>query len=86
MAAGEQGYGVGAEDGVSRIEHDVGEFCEVGGRGEKSGLGSNAAEDAGVFVKDFALDDSLAERLIIDGRRDLRADFYWWIEGCVGHG
>ena len=61
MAAGEEGYGSGAEDGVASVEHGVGESCQVFGGGEESGVGSYAAEDAGVFVLGFALDDSLAE-------------------------
>ena len=47
--------------GRPAVEHGLGEFREVFGGGEKSGVGGYAAEDAGVFVLDFALDDSLAE-------------------------
>ena len=61
MAAGEEGYGFGAEDGLASVEHGLGEFGEVFGGGKKSGVWGYSAQDAGVFVLNFALDDSLAE-------------------------
>src|ERR1700692_4368405 len=61
FAAGEEGEGFWGGGGVASREEGVGVFCQVWGGGEESGMGGHAAEDAGVFVLDFALDDFLAE-------------------------
>jgi len=64
----------------------MGEFCEVCGSGEEAGVGGYAAEDAGVFVLDFALDNSLAKGFIVCRWRNLWADLQWRIEGGIRHG
>ena len=61
MAAGEERNGFWAEDGASAEEHGMGEPADVFGGREKSRVTGDSAEDAGVFVLDFALDYFLAE-------------------------
>ncbi len=61
FAAGEEGDGFGAEDGAASVQQGVSEAGQVFRCGEEAGVSGDAAQDAGVFVLDFALDDSLAE-------------------------
>src|SRR5258708_15380582 len=73
------------QDGISAVEHSVGEFGHVFGSREDSGVSGNAAQYGSVFVVDFALDDPIAESLIIHGRRNVRANFGRRIEGGATH-
>ena len=57
----------------ARREHDVGEASEILGIGEETGVSGNAAEHEGVFVLDFALNDSVPESAVIGGRRNFGA-------------
>ncbi len=44
------------------MEHSVGEDGDIFGGGEKASVSGDAAEDVGVFILNFALDDSVTER------------------------
>src|SRR5579863_7407120 len=86
FAAGEERDSFGAEDGVSTVEHGVGEAGKVFGGREKAGVAGNAAQHAGVFILDFALDDFLAKGAVVGGGRDLSAGVGGRIECSVDHG
>src|ERR1700733_4477926 len=85
FAAGGEGYGFGAEDRASVVQHGLGEFCQVFCGGEKSSVGGYSTEDAGVFVLDFALDWFFSESSIVLGGRNGCTDFQGGIECGVGH-
>lgn len=85
FAAGEEGDGLGAEDGTC-AEHGLGKSCDIFGGGEQAGVSSDTAEDESIFVLDFALDDAMAERAIVDGGRNFRAHLGGRVERRAGHG
>ena len=66
----------GRRMGAAGVEHGMGELGEIGGGREKPGVSGYAAEDAGIFVLHFALDDAIAESaaggVIASARRGLR--------------
>jgi len=86
FTAGEEADGFGAEDGAASVKHSVGEACEIFGGRKQTGVGGDAAEDVGVFVLDFALDDSVAEGAVVGRGWNLSARFFGRVECGVGHG
>src|SRR5437764_6990426 len=58
---------------------------EISGCGKNSRVASNSFHNTGVFVLDFALNDSVSEGPIICGRRSLRFPLCWRIECGMRH-
>ena len=66
-------------------QHAVGKDGDVVGGGEESGVSGDATHEAGVLVVNPALDDAMAEGLVVDGGWNLLAPLCGRAETCAGH-
>src|SRR5260221_13429722 len=85
MPTGEKQYCLRTKDGCTAAQHAKSEPRHIFGGGEEASVSSDATEDISILVIHFALNDAVAEIMIVERRWNLGLPLHRRIEAGSRH-